>query len=539
MKRTLLFLCCGLLLSCQKDAVSSWSEPSSTSSQIITDGMTVLGQQLENPYSVENMRKALGNLSPTTRSGITDMDIQPTHYYVKFHPRTTEELDLLVQDSTIIWYDIPLDYEIEEYGSYYHDPSIPDSLPTFQYASIEVAKWPAVSTIGVDYKILSELFIPDEDKDEEEGEEVITRSGTKWSEALTDALVEESLRMTGNEDEGELEPQTRGRSKWRPAGRITAYDNIVGGAIPLHYVRVRARRWFTTHIGYTNADGYYSCNGRFKRPANYSIAWETSRWDIRDGNIVQAYYNGPKKTGNWDLYISANKSIRYATIHRALYRFYFGNTNGLKRPTNTRKEKIAYLHKKGDGINGDYNRQWGMGVWSDIRIYGQGSNGWREMSEIYSTTSHELGHAAHYTTNRKTFGKSKTNLIESWARCVQYILTNQEYKELGVFNKLPDYPENNYNFQVWYKGYSNYTPLFIDLIDDFNQRTHQGNNAIYPDDEIHDMPVSVVQDIVFRSKSFSDVKRLLLDYAAKNKQAAQLYNLTPETINRLFTVYEN
>ena len=504
--------------------------------------MTVLGQQLENPYSVENMRKALGNLSPTTRSGITDMDIQPTHYYVKFHPRTTEELDLLVQDSTIIWYDIPLDYEIEEYGSYYHDPSIPDSLPTFQYASIEVAKWPAVSTIGIDYEILSELFIPDEDKDEEEGERIITRSGAKWSEALTDALVEESLRMTGNEDEGELESQTRGRSKWRPAGRITAYDNIVGGAIPLHYVRVRARRWFTTHVGYTNADGYYSCNGQFKRPANYSIAWETSRWDIRDGNIVQAYYNGPKKTGNWDLYISANKSIRYATIHRALYRFYFGNTNGLKRPTNTRKEKIAYLHKKGDGINGDYNRQWGMGVWSDIRIYGQNDNGWREMSEIYSTTSHELGHAAHYTNNRNTFGKCKTNLIESWARCVQYILTNQEYKELGVFNKLPDYPENNsYNFQVWNpRMYDrNYTPLFIDLIDDFNQRTHQGNNAIYPDDEIHDMPVSVVQDIVFRSKSFSDVKRLLLDYAAKNKQAAQLYNLTPETINRLFTVYEN
>ena len=74
------------------------------------------------------MRKALENLSPKTRAGITDMDIQPTHYYVKFHPRSSEELDLILQDSTIIWYDIPLDYEIEEYGSYYHDPTIPDSL---------------------------------------------------------------------------------------------------------------------------------------------------------------------------------------------------------------------------------------------------------------------------------------------------------------------------------------------------------------------------------------------------------------------------
>ena len=160
MKQTLLFLCCGLLFSCQKDFVSLPSELPPTSSQIITDGMTVLGQQLENPYSVGNMRKALANLSPKTRAGITDMDIQPTHYYVKFHPRSSEELDLILQDSTIIWYDIPLDYEIEEYGSYYHDPTIPDSLPTYQYASIEVAKWPAVSTIGVDYEIFPTCLFP-------------------------------------------------------------------------------------------------------------------------------------------------------------------------------------------------------------------------------------------------------------------------------------------------------------------------------------------------------------------------------------------
>lgn len=528
------------LFGCQKEYAPMPDAPPTSQDASTTDGMTVLGHRLENPYSVENMRKALEKLSPKTRAGITDMDIQPTHYYVKFHPRSSEELDLLVQDSTIIWYDIPLDYEIEEYGSYYRDPTIPDSLPTYQYASIEVAKWPNIKKIGVDYEILSDLFIPDEDKDEEDEDGVMTRSGIKWSEALAEALVEESLRLTGNDSEDyESGPQTRGRSKWRPAGRITAYDNIVGGAIPLNYVRVRARRWFTTHIGYTNANGYYSCNGRFKRPANYSIAWETSRWDIRDGNIVQAYYNGPKKTGNWDLYISANKSIRYATIHRALYRFYFGNTNGLKRPTNSRKEKIAYLHKKGNGINGDYNRQWGMGIWSDIRIYGQDNNGWREMSEIYSTASHELGHAAHYTNNRSTYGKCKTNLLESWARCVQYILTNQEYKELGVFSKVPKTPDYNvYNIQAWYKGYSDYTPLFIDLIDDFNQRVENGS-SVYPDDVIHDMPVSVVQDIVFRSKTFADVKRLLLDYAAKNKYAEQLYNLTPETINRLFSVYEN
>ena len=58
-------------------------------------------------------------------------------------------------------------------------------------------------------------------------------------------------------------------------------------------------------------------------------------------------------------------------------------------------------------------------------------------------------------------------MLESWARCVQYVLTNQEYKELGVFHKLPAYPENgSYNFQAWNPQVydRNYTPLFIDWI---------------------------------------------------------------------------
>lgn len=532
---TLLFL-----QGCNKDI----TDVGVTSTPEITpkDGITVLGKKLENPYSVSNMRKALLNLASQTRSGIDEEDIQTTHYYVKFHPKSQEDMDLLQQDSTIILYDIPLDYEIEEYGNYYHDPSIPDSLPTYQYASIEASKWPETSKIGVEYEILEDLFIPDEDKDESDEEQITTRAGNSWNSAIAEALVDESLRITGNDvEEYEQGPETRGRSKWRPAGRITAYDNIVGGAIPLKSVKVRARRWFTTHVGYTNVNGYYSCDGRFKRPANYSIVWESSCWDIRDGNIVQAYYNGPKKTGNWDLYISANKSIRYATIHRALYRFYYGNTNGLKRPNNSRKEKIAYLHKKGNGINGDYNQQWGMGIWSDIRIYGQNSDGWREMSEVFSTACHELGHAAHYTNNRSTYGKCKTNLLESWARCVQYILTNQEYKELGVFNRLTTTPDNSYNFQLWNpQEYGrDYTPLFIDLLDDLNQRAYKNGNKKYPDDEIHDMPVSVVQNIVFQSKTFAEVKQRLLTYAAENRYAATLYNLTPETINRLFAVYEN
>lgn len=291
-----------------KDVDSFLKVPSQTSSQTVTtDGMTVLGHRLENPYSVENTRKALANISPKTRGGITDLDIQPTHYYMKLHPRSSEELDLILQDSTIIWYDIPLDYEIEEYGSYYHDLSIPDSLPTFQYASIDVAKWPAVSAIGVDYEVLSDLFIPDEDKDGEDDEGMMTRSGTKWSEVLIDALVEESLRMTGNGEEGDSGPQTHGRSKWRPAGRISYYDDVRGKTIGLEGIKVKARRRFITHTGFVNAEGYYNCDGLFKRPANYSFGLDRYEFQV-NGDGVRVSYDGPKRKEIWDYHFARSKS---------------------------------------------------------------------------------------------------------------------------------------------------------------------------------------------------------------------------------------
>lgn len=544
-----------LLASCTKDETFDVNVQSGEiSTRALQDNVEavmvdkiVLGAKLDNPYSVKNMQLASDKLIKDNLIAISPNRIPKvitTHYYVKFKPQTAEDLISLKQDSTLILYEYPLDYEVIEDGISYHDPEIPDSLPTYQYASIAANEWRRKrANIAVQYEVLENLFIPDEDNIlVAAGEEYVENCSVDIEDKdwdIIETLVDESMKITDNIEP--IGPQTRGSSKWRPSGRITAYDNITNGAIPLTRARVRARRWFTTHIGYTDQQGYFSCNGRFSRPANYSIVWESGRWDIRDGNIVQAYYNGPKKKGNWNLYISGGKSVRYATIHRAAFRFYYGYTNGLSRPNNSRKEKIAYLHKKGNGINGDYNQQWGAGIWSDIRIYGKNDSGWRELSDLFSTVCHELGHAAHYTNNRNTYGKSKRKVLESWARCVQYILTTQEYKDLGVISKLPTYPDSQFNFNSWNKVSSDpdYTPIFIDLIDNLNQRQYYGNSKNYPDDVIHDMPVADVQRIAFKSKTFTDVKKELLSYAAQNQNSEKMYNLSSATITRLFETYEN
>ena len=138
------------------------------------------------------------------------------------------------------------------------------------------------------------------------------------------------------------------------------------------------------------------------------------------------------------------------------------------------------------GTNGDYNHQWGMGVWSDIRIAGKNIYGWRAPSEIFCTTCHEFGHAAHYTNATSTYKNSEERVIESWARFVQYILTRQEYVEMNALDSLYEKdtvginndvimikPDIEYNFQaVSVSSETVYTPLFIDLNDDYNQRDY-------------------------------------------------------------------
>ena len=369
--------------------------------------------------------------------------------------------------------------------------------------------------------------------------------------------MSKSFELTGNGDYEEAS-MTRASSKWRPAGRIRAYDNIVEDYIPLQGVRVRARRWFTTHKGETDSKGYFKCDGKFKNPANYSIVWDTKKYNIRDGNILQSYYNGPKKKGDWNLDINDGKSVRYATIHRAAYRMFFGNIGALSRPIINRKINLAYLHKKGNGINGDYNRLWGLGLWSDIRIYGKDNDGWRELSEIFSTTCHELGHAAHHTNSSKNYRNSTTQHLESWARFVQHYLTKLEYTSLGVYNVYSPYidgttyrtPDNNHNWQNWnnaidksYTHHYTYTPLYIDLYDDYNQQEYYRyiNSPIYdkyPDDDIH-ITASILQNFVFKSRSFEDMKLNLHNYVRSYTNYAQSkFNLTEENINKLFSYYE-
>lgn len=496
------------------------------------EGMTILGKQLENPYSVENMTKALeelkaGNeLKSTSTEGI---EIETTHLYVRFLPKNEQELDLLKQDTTLDIYDYPLDHEILTGGVSYHDPSLPDTVITWQYTVVS----PDYQFPEIEREILAEMFILEEDEDS------ITMKSASMDYFDWLKLENKALEITGNLDKESNTTITLKASKWRPAGTIMVYDDIIGGNIPVVGALVRARRWFTTHKGYTDNNGDFSCDERFRRDANYSIKWERNYWDIRSGTSGQALYNGPKQRGDWNLNITGGKSLHYATIHRAAYRHFYGNNLEMNRPYGSANNrwKICYYDKSGTG---DF---WGNtgspgGVLPDIRIYGNSESS-KLVSRVFRTTAHELGHTAHCANmgNVQYWQVSKI-IYESWADAVEWALTNQEYEELGTNYTTGVLHE--YAHQYWpyensgssiIKDKKEYFSLFIDLVDDYNQSIRNANSRTYPNDNVTGYSMKTLsQSIISKSYGLSSLK--------SNLKANKPAGITDTQIDELFERYE-
>jgi len=388
--------------------------------------MSGLGERLENPYSVENMRIALESLQNSNENNRMGdgIEVITTHLYLKFKPQNEDELSLLQQDSTLNLYTYPLDYELLDGVDDYHDPEVPEDQPTYQYCAVPVDK----ALPDVSYEILEQLFIPDDYSDD---------GGQRFaSEEITDALVDEALRITDNleAEEYEYQDNERRRRKWRPAGKITVWDDEKRQYIGVHGVKVKARRWFTTRTGIANSTGEYSCNGKFKRKANYCLKWERYDFEIRKTKNRAATYKGPKKKGDWDLEIKGGKQEFYATIFRAVHHYYKKNINGLRRPPQNsfwkQQLRIQAVYEENmdeNGYHAPHQAKW-FGWGTAIKIY----NPQRNSMDIYATVIHEMAHASHWAMDESNYQNCKLSMggwytAESWARGVQWELTRMIY----------------------------------------------------------------------------------------------------------------
>lgn len=505
------------------------------------------------PGSLEIMRRAVDSVAAHsgTRSrsaSISGAQIEPTHRYMRFSPATKAQFDALFDQDEFTCYNFPLDEVSPVSADEGFRMSGPSDTPEQLYA---VLRTTVVLPDTIASEVLKELYDPSVT---ERGVTDPAWADRVWAEAR--ALIDDERHP------GKIIP-------YIPSGEIKVWDNIAGDYIPIEGVMVTIMppdnllRVLTTR---TDKDGKFRMSGAVQEPVNYALSWNTVYWTIKSSAVSSANLRGPSVQGAWNVKISGDDVISGpATVFRAAYRYWHKMPAlGLTAPNLGRKVRITchnsvgftyYWNGKELSASGLFHPVVNSDADPDIEVACK-----RNASYVFGTVAHEIGHAAHYAFNPKFNGKTNALIKESWAQFTRYILTETEYKDLGLYGKLhksrlfnpnqhlvafqvPDY----YNQQMWYLGLGAerdetvrlYTPMFVDLYDTFNQNKWYGywspgrtkdDLDRTPDDDICMLTIREIQEIAFGSKNKSEAIGWIRQYAAR-------YGFTSEEIDRYWAVY--
>jgi len=399
-----------LAVSCTRDRVEV-EQPVAT----LSHGMIELGEKLEDPYTVENMQKALSKVYPTKAERI---DIHPTDIYVRFLPANDAELAAL-EESGLYLMDHPMDYRILREGDYYQDPSLADDAITWQYAVVpKDYDFPP----GVKYEVLDECYITEHDPD--------TRALADIDWELVERMA---FEITGNG--AMLEPAVKGTSA-APAGRISLSDPkfCEGKPVGVSGVMVACNVFVKVGLCHTDRDGYYSMSTKFSSEPRYRLVFKNSAGFSIGINLVLIPASvstlGPGPATGVDYTVKEDDDaslFRRTAVNNAAYDYISRCTpedlDIGTPPADLRIWIIPFLSKSsapmlhhGTVLDADIVRDY-VGDYAplvemflpDVTI---GTSESATFSDIYADAVHEMAHTSHY----KKLGN------EPWTAYIAYIL---------------------------------------------------------------------------------------------------------------------
>lgn len=419
--RQIVLLLALVLMSCSKEGLRHSGRPSGIDYYYGSDlrhEKIVLGERLENPYKTENMSKAFASLYPTKADRV---EIKTTNLYVRFLPADEQQYERL-QEMGVEMLDHPMDYSITVDGDWYHDPEIPETDVTWQYAVV-----PAGFDFPDDirHEVIHECYLAENDPQTRSLDQDID-----WQ-----AVEREAYFLTGNADRIH-EPSTKAAAKVKPSGRITIVDEHANGGKPFGVagVMVSCNSFVKFATSYTDRDGYYSMSKEFSSDLRYRLVFKNERNFSIGFNLVllpasvsTLGKSGPEGVNMTVSKDSEDKLFRRCVVNNAAYD-YIGRCAssdlGLSDPPadlrfwimHGMEASSAVMLHHGAIVRSDYLEKY-LGSFSSLIEYFLpditiGAKGKDEYRDIYSTTCHELAHASH-------FSKVGT---EYWNRYILYII---------------------------------------------------------------------------------------------------------------------
>ena len=442
------------LLACSREDGPLPEDRGKDGDEAVYHDMIVLGRQLEDPYSLDNVQAAVARLYPTKAGRI---DVEATHIYARFLPEDDAQMKRLT-DLGLELSDHPFDYQILREGDYYHDPAVDEEKITWQYA---VADKDFAFPEDIRCEILDRCYIPDSD-------------ATRAPDIDWEAVEREAFRLTGNEDL--LLPETKGSSV-HPEGRITIVDEPLNGGKPFGVagVRVMTNVFVKFSSAYTDRDGYYKIPKKYASRPRYRLVFTNSKkFNIGVNTILlpaSVSTLGKGDPAGMDLTVTSESDRKLfcrCVVNNAVYDYISrcGETdmNLPAPPTNLRiwilqkmNASSAVMIHHGAVIDntviGEYlgGLTWLVKLFAPDLTIGVEDHG--DYASIYSSTVHELSHASHYArvgneywnkyieyislsflkTGGETYGDGSGSLAgycevgESWAYYMESKLYSERY----------------------------------------------------------------------------------------------------------------
>ena len=428
----------------------------------------ILGDQRNNPYEIHNMLQAY-DLLQDYRQNFAVGDVTPTvnTIYYRVLPRDSAELAIISADTTIIYFDYPLDYDIVQWGTYYHDPSLGDTPYTWLYAVVPANHpLPHLNTL----EILAECYIPNEPvgNDNQYDELPDWKNGFAMLEYMAYlisgnidmydpevvAIYDDIFAETANRNLRDYQPSSDDRTRnsfWdfitgvHPEGNFKVKNSFTGNEEGIKNAKVFIHNIIKIYCGPLDSQGHYYSQKRFRTHCWYHIRFENyhTLTKIYGGSKfllgpVHRHLGWHRRYGYSYTLCHDDEAWRYATINNATEKYYdYCQEYNILFPYHMRiwvaglgngewSGSTPLFHKRDVPIQRmlfsivgplaclvSFLQVPDMGLF----IY-QGDDRYETLS-VYETVFHELAHASHYE-------KVGANY---WRNYVLHVIANTGYGE--------------------------------------------------------------------------------------------------------------
>lgn len=492
----------------------------------------------KDPYALENFQQARDNLLAVgvlARSGGSSgtRALEATHYALKIFPRNEDEQwEIELMDDVEVSY-IPFDYaglteqqaqELESAASRASErPVFTDTSPhVVTYDEVQqtidegaeervshtmpilYAVWPVGKPLpeDKDYEMDYEVFLP---FGEAQSRGTATLSGTDLR-----LLEDEAIRLALGDSASPATAATRS-DEVVLSGEFETWEVLRELWIPIPRIKVKFH--LGSNIVETDADenGYFSITaGSIPADASWDIVFQSPQWKITRENstIPKNFFQGDVYQNTfWSdttTHIRTTVQAVDATIINTLNYFYYVNHNITKWEIPGGIRIIAH-----NETNPNYN---GLFTYTSsgscyITVY---RNNTIDRNRLMGTVFHEMGHFVHFK-ERGDFTRMKNVdrfLQESFASYVGWSLTEKFYEDLGYTPSRDISGQGRQSWRQTMTGASGwYSPLFVDLDDDFNQAVQYAST--YNQDKIKGSYSATIMRIARESTDWASCKSLL------------------------------